>query len=668
MARVVLLSTLINTVLSQSSVCIWGKLDWNSRINGLYAHAGSYGSKPYYLMSDGCFEFYLFWHATNSQWRIHTSLNQNSSHAYCTSSTLSDCNAWYVYTEADTFELYPSTQLFVDACPSWECDKVEINNLGNGCDTLFDVHLGDNLWTNSQSTRYWYFYPSASFKWKCNEWDPTTSDDPCGNEKVGKLFAGWDNNYISGGQSLSMAIDPSGHATIKCIMDPTPSPTTYPTRLPTNAPTWNPSNPPTLNPSNPSLPPTNNPSNMPTFNPSNHPTNTPSYIPTNNPSHPPTNNPSNPSSNPTNNPTENPSNHPTNNPSNYPSKHPTNDPTNHPTNYPTSNPSHHSRAPTLNPSIPPTLNPSNIPTLITLNPSDIPTSLPSHFPSSNPSNSPTRNPSPIPTSITSSPTPNPSNERISLPPSSEISIQMKSTNNGQKLEPNSKDGFVYISLCVVGVCVLVACVLYIKRQYQRKKEAIIHIESVQQPKQTISMVTSMTIQSEVTNVAVVPDGDDEKAVKQWLKDTVKLSQYAQAFLSNGYESMVIVADISKRKELEEIGITIPGHQVRIMTKIKQLQNEQNVVPGSPDGHEPHDTTNRFIMDESEEEDESEPGPQPEGDMEGAMEVTDGQTKGMEEMEQYIGDDEFIVDESGDDSAHLVETDRGDHQLTKGFIE
>eukprot|EP01083_Nonionella_stella_P130633 396487_1 len=353
MARVVLLSTLINTVLSQSSVCIWGKLDWNSRINGLYAHAGSYGSKPYYLMSDGCFEFYLFWHATNSQWRIHTSLNQNSSHAYCTSSTLSDCNAWYVYTEADTFELYPSTQLFVDACPSWECDKVEINNLGNGCDTLFDVHLGDNLWTNSQSTRYWYFYPSASFKWKCNEWDPTTSDDPCGNEKVGKLFAGWDNNYISGGQSLSMAIDPSGHATIRCIMDPTPSPTTYPARLPTKAPTWNPSNPPTLNPSNPSLPPTNNPSNMPTFNPSNHPTNTPSYIPTNNPS--------NPSSNPTSNPTDNPSNHPTNNPSNYPSNHPTNDPTNHPTNYPTSNPSHHSHAPTLNPSIP--LNPSDAPTL-----------------------------------------------------------------------------------------------------------------------------------------------------------------------------------------------------------------------------------------------------------------------------------------------------------------
>eukprot|EP01083_Nonionella_stella_P154980 499998_1 len=71
---------------------------------------------------------------------------------------------------------------------------------------------------------------------------------------------------------------------------------------------------------------------------------------------------------------------------------------------------------------------------------------------------------------------------------------------------------------------------------------------------------------------------EEKEVQQWLKDVVRFPQYEQAFLKNGYGPMIIIGDISKREELEEIGITIKGHQVRIMRQIKQLQNVQD--PGA----------------------------------------------------------------------------------------
>eukprot|EP01083_Nonionella_stella_P154981 500000_1 len=668
-ARIVLISTLMNAIFAQTSVCIWGRDEWNQRINGLYTVAGTHNNKPYYLMNNGCWEFYIYWYPTTNSWRLHDSLGTTLRHAYCVSPTLSNCNAWYVY-NVDTFELDTSTRLIVDACPSLECDQVEVKKLGSGCDLRFDVHLGDNLWTDSETSpsRYWYFYPN-NFRWKCSEWDPITSHDPCGADALAKSFQDWDNNYISSGESVNMQMDPSGHATVKCIVDPTPAPTTYPTASPTK-----------------------NPSTIPTSSPTNVPTSNPSTSPTWNPSIPPTSNPSNPS------------NHPTNTPSNVP----------------TSNPSH---SPTLNPSISPTLGPSNPPTFITLNPSDISTSLPSNVPSSNPSNSPTtatRNPSNLPT-LSPIPTSNPSHTPT------EILIQITSTTSSDGRKKDVKPAgsmFIHISLSVIGVCVLAIIVICIVWQRMRKKEAMANIEKVE-PKQTISMVSTEETQPNVAMVETprnkpeilswleskvgLPEhyqtfvnngyesmdfvrqiadvselqkmgirsvedqrcimveiqllqsnertkNHEEQKVQQWLKDTVKLPEYEEAFLSNGYDSMMIVCDISKREELEEIGITSKGHQVRIMSKIKLLQNQQNAVVVLAVQKE---------RDGNDEEDESETGPQ----LEGARNimVAYGQTKGMEEAEDvYVGDGEFIVDASSGEES--VERDSGHHQLTKRYIE
>ena len=63
-------------------------------------------------------------------------------------------------------------------------------------------------------------------------------------------------------------------------------------------------------------------------------------------------------------------------------------------------------------------------------------------------------------------------------------------------------------------------------------------------------------------------------VKQWLVEKVELAQYYDAFFNNGYTSLHIIKSISNKQDLIEIGITLKGHQTKIMSEIKKL-NEQN---------------------------------------------------------------------------------------------
>eukprot|EP01083_Nonionella_stella_P189538 701109_1 len=241
------LITSYHAISAQSSVCIWGRQSGNTIINGLYTTAGTYGGKSYYQKDDGCYTLYLFFKASTKDWYINDQLDSDKI-AYCTSSTLTDCDDWYVK-DGFSFDRDFATNLIPDACPSLSCDKVQIPMLTNGgCNVVFDVHLDDNLWRDSANTVYFYFN-SWHFEWQCDN-DPP-SIDGCSGPWWAYTYPGWTD--IPNGQSASLRFQsPYAFHTVNCIMNPTEPPTTsMPTGAPTLEPTLNPTNVPTttLNPS-----------------------------------------------------------------------------------------------------------------------------------------------------------------------------------------------------------------------------------------------------------------------------------------------------------------------------------------------------------------------------------------------------------------------------------
>eukprot|EP01084_Bolivina_argentea_P306130 528942_1 len=105
-------------VLSQTNVCIWGRVGVNSPINGLYIYEGTYNNKPYYHQPAGasCVRFYIYYKSFD--WKIHKQLGSSSYNAYCdSSSTLSDCNQWEVYDGSRT-SIDSKVTISIDECPT----------------------------------------------------------------------------------------------------------------------------------------------------------------------------------------------------------------------------------------------------------------------------------------------------------------------------------------------------------------------------------------------------------------------------------------------------------------------------------------------------------------------------------------------------------------------
>ena len=65
---------------------------------------------------------------------------------------------------------------------------------------------------------------------------------------------------------------------------------------------------------------------------------------------------------------------------------------------------------------------------------------------------------------------------------------------------------------------------------------------------------------------------DEKmeSLRIWVNNVLKLPQYYQIFVDNGYDSCDMIKAIEFESELEEIGITSQQHQVMIMAQIREL--------------------------------------------------------------------------------------------------
>eukprot|EP01084_Bolivina_argentea_P293981 505740_1 len=64
-------------------------------------------------------------------------------------------------------------------------------------------------------------------------------------------------------------------------------------------------------------------------------------------------------------------------------------------------------------------------------------------------------------------------------------------------------------------------------------------------------------------------------VKQWIENTVKLPEYYDAFVNNGYETIRFIAEINDAKQLLEIGIIVQEHQEQILEEIRTLKTENN---------------------------------------------------------------------------------------------
>eukprot|EP01083_Nonionella_stella_P282896 962803_1 len=87
-------------------------------------------------------------------------------------------------------------------------------------------------------------------------------------------------------------------------------------------------------------------------------------------------------------------------------------------------------------------------------------------------------------------------------------------------------------------------------------------------------------------------------IKTWLADSVRLPQYYNLFVDNGYNTLRIVRAIKDKSELQEIGITLVGHQTRIIGEINRLKslNEKEIAKGEESLSEDDDEPKRLDGD------------------------------------------------------------------------
>ena len=72
-------------------------------------------------------------------------------------------------------------------------------------------------------------------------------------------------------------------------------------------------------------------------------------------------------------------------------------------------------------------------------------------------------------------------------------------------------------------------------------------------------------------------------VKSWLENEVELPQYYDNFGNFGYESLRFIKEISKKEQLEDIGVVIKGHQTKLMAEIAKLGTTEDSQPEGVSG-------------------------------------------------------------------------------------
>eukprot|EP01084_Bolivina_argentea_P041850 77256_1 len=95
------------------------------------------------------------------------------------------------------------------------------------------------------------------------------------------------------------------------------------------------------------------------------------------------------------------------------------------------------------------------------------------------------------------------------------------------------------------------------------------------------IINEMKLMKQNINKLCVNNMDDNKSnvqqkeFKTWLENKVQLPQYYDLFINNGIDELSVVSLID-RDTLKDLGISIIGHQIKILDNVKQLkQNNCN---------------------------------------------------------------------------------------------
>merc|ERR1711971_300529 len=85
---------------------------------------------------------------------------------------------------------------------------------------------------------------------------------------------------------------------------------------------------------------------------------------------------------------------------------------------------------------------------------------------------------------------------------------------------------------------------------------------------------------------------EQRKLRAWLEDKVRLPKYFEVFVQNGIDDLSIVALLDK-PTLESMGITAIGHQIKILKEAKQIdeggvgdQENVAVAASAMDGSKP----------------------------------------------------------------------------------
>eukprot|EP01084_Bolivina_argentea_P199672 341627_1 len=123
---------------------------------------------------------------------------------------------------------------------------------------------------------------------------------------------------------------------------------------------------------------------------------------------------------------------------------------------------------------------------------------------------------------------------------------------------------VCLCLCIFGICVC--------KTRNKKKKAVFVIDKP-------AIASPRSDQSQKA-VKAPPSGDfggeseddeERKEIRQWMAESVKLSKYSDTLISNGFDKMEFILDIRTKEELKAIGISLPGHQVHILSEIAKCK-------------------------------------------------------------------------------------------------
>eukprot|EP01084_Bolivina_argentea_P125754 222754_1 len=84
-----------------------------------------------------------------------------------------------------------------------------------------------------------------------------------------------------------------------------------------------------------------------------------------------------------------------------------------------------------------------------------------------------------------------------------------------------------------------------------------------------------SISQQKSMVSALNENTEEEVVKMWLRNEVKLPQYIQLFMDEGYDDMVTITGSLKENDLLEMGIKKKGHRKKIMIFINEYKNRNN---------------------------------------------------------------------------------------------